>query len=137
MRNASTVNSFKTLLNGNRQIPPKYLKVGTRIDQILQARLRMECSSLNAHLYSKNIVPTPSCGCGAFESPYHYLLHCPRYNAIRERYLHSYMIYYTAKSLQQIPRMRFYFRMSKNLSLSLIASLDSLEFYKCKRFIIV
>ena len=91
MRNASTVNSFKTLLNGNRQIPPKHFKVGTRIGQILQARLRMECSSLNAHLYSKNIVPTPSCECGAFESPYHYLFHCPRYNAIRERYLHSYL----------------------------------------------
>ena len=44
MRNASTVNSFKTLLNGNRQIPPKHFKAGTRIGQILQARLRMECS---------------------------------------------------------------------------------------------
>ena len=51
----------------------------------------MECSSLNVHMYSKNIVPTPSCECGAFKSPYHYLFHCPRYNAIRERYLHSYL----------------------------------------------
>ena len=91
MRNASTVNSFTTLLNENRQIPPTYFKVDTRTGQILQARLRMECSSLNAHLYSKNVVPTPSCECGAFESPNHYLLHCPRYKAIRERYLHSYL----------------------------------------------
>ena len=44
------------------------LKVGSRIGQIIQARLRMECSSLNAHLYSKNIVPTPSYECGAFEN---------------------------------------------------------------------
>ena len=77
--------------NGNRHIPPKYYKAGSIIGQILQARLRMECSSLNAHLYSEYSVPTPTCDCGAFESPYHYLLHYPRYNAIRERYYSKYL----------------------------------------------
>ena len=34
--------------------------------------IRLECSSLNAHLYRKNIVPEPTCQCGGFESSYHF-----------------------------------------------------------------
>ena len=30
--------------------------------------MRMECSSLNSHLYKKNIFPDPSCQCGSFEN---------------------------------------------------------------------
>ena len=77
IRNANTVNSFTSRLNRNRQVPPK--NIGPRIEPILHARLRMECSSLNSHLYRKNIVPIPSCACGSFESPHHYLFQCPIY----------------------------------------------------------
>ena len=91
IRNSNTVNSFKNNLHRSRLIPPKFFNAGSRIGQILHARLRMECSTLNAHLYGKNIVPSPSCTCGAFESPYHYFFHCPRYVNIRETYLHSYL----------------------------------------------
>ena len=52
---ATSVASFKYRLN---QKPPRH-NIGTRIGQILHARLRMECSALNAHLYRKNIVPIP------------------------------------------------------------------------------
>ena len=78
------------LLNiANKDIkkPPKYHNAGTRIGQILQARMRMECSSFNSHLYRKNIVSTPSCQCGGFESPYHFFFQCPRYAAARNRFL--------------------------------------------------
>ena len=91
IRNANTVTSFKHRLNRNRQIPAKYFNAGSRIDQILHPRLRMECSSLNSHLYRKNIVPTPSCECGSFESPYHFLFQCSRHAAIRDTYLHNYL----------------------------------------------
>ena len=91
IRNANTVNSFKNNLQRNRLVPPKYFNAGSRLGQILHARLRMECSTLNAHLYRKNIVPSPSCTCGAFESPYHYFFHCQRYVNIRETYLHNYI----------------------------------------------
>ena len=92
IRNANTVNTFKSRLNRNRQMPPKYFNVGSRIGQILHARLRMECSSLNSHLYRKNIVPTPSCACGSFESPYHYLFQCPRYANARQLYIKNYLV---------------------------------------------
>ena len=55
--------------------------------QVLHARLRMGCSSLNADLYGKNIVPSPSCSCGGFESAYHFLFMCPNFNDIRYAYL--------------------------------------------------
>ena len=42
-------------------------------------RIRMECSSLNSHLYSKNIINSPSCSCGGFESAYHFFFVCPIY----------------------------------------------------------
>ena len=86
-KSAPSVASFKFRLNRDLHKPPKYFNSGTRHGQILHARLRMECSSLNAHLYKKNIVPSPSCLCGGFESTYHYFFKCPNYSLIRSRYL--------------------------------------------------
>ena len=87
IKQATSVASFKYRLNKDIKKPPKYYNAGTRIGQILQARMRMECSSLNSHLYRKNIVSTPSCQCGGFESPYHFFFQCPRYAAARNRFL--------------------------------------------------
>ena len=50
IKDANTVTAFKYWLNRNRQLPPKYYSTGSRIGQILHARPRMECSSLNSHL---------------------------------------------------------------------------------------
>ncbi|MCG7879605.1 MAG: reverse transcriptase family protein, partial [Candidatus Thiodiazotropha endolucinida] len=91
IRAASSVASFKYRLNRNIKKPPKYFNAGSRIGQILHARLRMECSALNSHLYRKNIVPSPSCECGAFESPYHFLFQCTKHSAIRNTYLNNYL----------------------------------------------
>ncbi|MEW8544385.1 MAG: reverse transcriptase family protein [Candidatus Thiodiazotropha sp.] len=87
IKQATSVAAFKYRLNRDIKKPPKYYNAGTRIGQILHARMRMECSSLNSHLYRKNIVPSPSCQCGGFESPYHFFFHCPRYAAARNRFL--------------------------------------------------
>ena len=54
--------------------PPKYYNTGTHMGQILHTRIRHECSSLNSHIYRKNIVPEPTCQCGGFESFYHFFL---------------------------------------------------------------
>jgi hypothetical protein len=51
--------------------------------------LRMQCSSLNHHLFRKNIVNSPFCQCGATETTAHFLLHCPRHNTTRLRYIHT------------------------------------------------
>ena len=87
IKSAPSIASFKYRLNRNLSKPPKYYNTGTRQGQILHARLRMECSSLNAHLYRKKIVPSPTCACGGFESPYHFLFICPIYSRFRTRYL--------------------------------------------------
>ena len=55
----------------------------------------MECCALNSHLYRKNIVPSPSCICGGFESPYQFLFVCSRYNAARNRYLPNNLMNYS------------------------------------------
>ena len=84
LRNSSDIRTIHT--NTNRA-PPKYYSAGSRKGQILHARLRMQCSSLNADLYRKNIIPSPSCSCGGFESAYHFFYICPQLTAVRERYL--------------------------------------------------
>ena len=50
---SSSVAAFKYRLNMNINKPPRYFNCGTRMGQILHARLRFDCSSLNAHLYRK------------------------------------------------------------------------------------
>ena len=55
IKESTTVSAFKFQLNKNLTKPPKYFDVGLRLGQVLQARLRMECSALNADLYRKNI----------------------------------------------------------------------------------
>ena len=56
---------------------------GHRAPAIQHARLRMHCSSLKEHLYSKNIINSPLCLCGGIENTTHYLLFCPLFNVQR------------------------------------------------------
>ena len=69
-----SISSFKFRLNRDINKPPKYYNTGTRMGQILPTRIRLECSSLNAHMYRKNIVPEPTCQFEGFESFYHCFL---------------------------------------------------------------
>ena len=69
-KQAPSVASFKHRLNRDLNKPPIYFNAGTRRGQILHTRLRLECSSLNAHLYRKNLVPEPTCQCGAILTYY-------------------------------------------------------------------
>ena len=98
-KNASSVASFKHRLNRNLKPPPKYYNVGSRKGQILQARLRLECSSLNSDLYRKHIVPSPSCQCGEFESAAHFLFNCPIYTNERQTCLPNNLRTFTTKDL--------------------------------------
>ena len=95
----SSVLAFKNYLNCNNLQSPYYFHVGSRFGQILHARLRMQCSALNADLYRKKIVESPSCQhCGGFESAYHSFLTCPLYAATR-RYLPANLHEYSLKDL--------------------------------------
>lgn len=54
----------------NRSIPKLFYN-GTRKCQTLHARRRLECSSLNTHLYSWNIAKNLDCTCGGTETTQH------------------------------------------------------------------
>ncbi|MCG8033229.1 MAG: hypothetical protein JAZ03_13755 [Candidatus Thiodiazotropha taylori] len=83
IRDVNSVEIFKSRINENQSKPPKYYYIGERSAQIQHARLRTSCSSLNHHLFLKNIVNDPNCTCGTAETTKHYLLECQRYNRIR------------------------------------------------------
>ena len=88
VKEVNSLSKFKTLISPKKYIP-KYYNVGSRRGQVLHTRLRMNCSSLKQHLYYCNLEPDPLCTCGAVESNEHFLLHCNKYNLIRNRYIHS------------------------------------------------
>ena len=61
IKDAPSVGSFKYKINKSLR-SPKFYNAGTCKGQILQARLRMECSSLNSDLHRKTLYLTPSVG---------------------------------------------------------------------------
>ena len=83
-RNQPSLLSFKQCLNMQNPAAPKFYYYGRREEQIIHARLRTKCSSLNEHLYSKNLLDSPLCRCGVPETTAHYLLTCPLYTNARE-----------------------------------------------------
>ncbi len=84
VREASTLMTFKTLINTQSTVIPKYYYYGLRKAQVLHTRLRTNCSSLNNDLYRKNISDSPLCRCGSIENVQHYLLNCPYYHDKRQ-----------------------------------------------------
>ena len=79
VRNSTSVSSFKCRLKERNYLVPKYYYTGNRKLQILHARLRTECSSLNHDLFLKHITESPLCRCGAIENTDHYLITCRLY----------------------------------------------------------
>ena len=67
IRNSTSLSSFKQQLNNNNIKVPVYYSSGNRLLQIHHTRLRTNCSSLNQHLHSKNIIGDPLCACGRVE----------------------------------------------------------------------
>ena len=70
-------------------MPPTYYKEGKRLGKIYHARLRTQRSSLNHHLYLKNIIASPLCECGAVETTIHYLLERTRFDNVRQNMLNN------------------------------------------------
>lgn len=80
---SQSVNSFKKCIRVTREIP-KYYCSGNRKGQILHTRLRTGCSSLNYHLFRKNIINDEYCVCGNIEDTNHFLFVCPRFDIQRQ-----------------------------------------------------
>jgi hypothetical protein len=49
----------------------------------------LQCSSLNQHLFKRNIFPSPLCQCGKVESNYHFFFECQRYVDSRACFLNT------------------------------------------------
>ena len=89
LRNSESLDIFKNRLNASITKPPKYYSTGQRTLQIHHTRLRTKCSSLNSHLFSKNIIEDPSCLCGALENIQRYLLNCRLYTVHRNKMING------------------------------------------------
>ena len=64
--------------------PPPYYILGSKIGNILHAKLRMGMSDLNAHQYSVQKTLTPSCHCkDTPETTNHFITQCPLYTDCR------------------------------------------------------
>ncbi|KAK3083103.1 hypothetical protein FSP39_014041 [Pinctada imbricata] len=86
IRTLKSLKEFKHKIVNKIKIP-EYYHVGTRPGQIYHTRIRMRCSSLKQHLYHCNLIDSQLCPCGKIESAAHYLLHCPFYSDIRDKYI--------------------------------------------------
>ena len=84
-----TVSGFKAYLKSDNPKPNNLFYYGKRRSQVIHTRLRNECSSLNHHLFVKNIVPSSLCLCGSQETTYHFLLICPLFTVQRQLMLSS------------------------------------------------
>ena len=82
-KNIRPLAQFKTFLDKDRKKVPIYS--GERICQILHARLRLGCSSLNADLYRNYLREDDKCTCGLPETATHYFYGCNNYVFIRNR----------------------------------------------------
>ena len=78
-----TLAAFKRLLTLDTPKAPTYYDCGDRLNQISHTRLRTEYSSLNQHLFRRNLVHNPYCLCDEIEDNKHFLLTCHHHNQMR------------------------------------------------------
>ena len=71
--------SFKAAMSCKQKDNPLAF-IGNRDEQILMARLRLNCSNLKSHLFNLKIIDNPLCSCGQnVEDTTHYFFTCPLY----------------------------------------------------------
>ena len=64
---------------------PSYQNVGSKMDNVLHARLRMKMSRLNSHLFTVQKVNSPECFCGhRLEDIKHFVIDCQNYQSERD-----------------------------------------------------
>ena len=89
-RDSRSLNIFKTRINiSNDRTEPVYYNIGSKSGQVSHARLRMDSSTLNDHLYRRSLVASRNCICGQRETNSHFLLECNSYAEIRRNTIHT------------------------------------------------
>ena len=75
---------FAKKVKGSNSKRPKWFDIGNRKLSIIHSKLRMECSSLNAHLFKLNIIDNQLCSCGLCpENNFHFFFECRLYEVYR------------------------------------------------------
>ena len=89
-KNAGSLSIFKSKIRQpvTKNTPYYY---GPRWESIQLERMRMNCSSLRAHLcFHLHVIDNPACFCGeANEDPTHVFFHCQQYVEQRREMLHN------------------------------------------------
>ena len=84
---ADNITKFKSMINPNRKRNDSlilFCNFGQRCTQVILSRLRLGCSDLNGHKYTRHLLNDSSCSCGhTNEDPAHYFLTCNKYVTIR------------------------------------------------------
>lgn len=89
LRKTESLSIFKKKLKNQNAKVPTYYYIGSRIGQILHARLRMNSSSLSEHIFLRNLVDSPNYLCRGVETTSHYILHCSIFADIRQEFILS------------------------------------------------
>ena len=88
-KQATSLECFKEKLATKRE-HRKHFNTGTRRGNILQARLRLQCSDLNDDKFHIGLSEYPNCACGADrEDVEHFLMVCPLYDNIRQTLIYE------------------------------------------------
>ena len=92
IRKLNSFNQFKKAICPLKKLQHKYfVEFGSRSNQIIHCRLRLDCSDLNAHRFTRHISNNSYCSCGhPFEDTVHFLFCCPLYNHIRPTMFYYY-----------------------------------------------
>ncbi|CAG2228768.1 unnamed protein product [Mytilus edulis] len=67
LQNSPSFLAFKINFKSNREVRLVFYHCGSRSGQIYHARIRMNCSRLNKHLYDRNLIQSPKCVCGTLK----------------------------------------------------------------------
>ena len=91
LQSIANYKSFKSQLENDIRKPNEIYYVGERNLNIILARIRMNCSNLNGHLFNLKLTDDPRCPCGYFfEDSVHFFFVCPLY--LPERHiLHNFV----------------------------------------------
>ena len=84
VRNAESLSCLQRQIKIDRPVPNKLFQFGDRRIQIIHTQPRNICSSLNQHLFFKNMIDSLLRQCGKIESNKHFFLECGLYNPIRQ-----------------------------------------------------
>ena len=102
IKNINDTKQFKDELNKNINKDNPLYSIGNRKENIIMARLRLNCSNLKGHLYNLKVIDSPECQCGyENEDSFHYFFICNVYQRPRADF-HNSIINHASFTLRNV-----------------------------------